>query len=233
MVYRYQAPAGGKPVVPAATGANANQNPRLVPQVTSAKAEQAQAKLVGMGFKVNTVFVDTPDQTRNGYVAQQTPAAGQQAQPGSIVTLQVYRFKNQMVAMPQVTAVKAEQAQGKLVGMGFKVSTAFIDTPDQSRNGYVAQQTPAAGQQVQPGSTVALQVYRFKNQMVAVPQVTAVKAEQAQGQLAGMGFKVSTTFVDTPDQSRNGVVAKQTPAAGQQAQPGSVVSLQVYRAKAK
>jgi len=220
--YRYQ---------PGQQPAAVNQSPpyRIVPQITNTRADQAQSVLLRQGFKASISYVDTPDQRRNGYVYRQSPPAGQKVAPGATVTLAVYRFKTSTVQVPQVTSAKADQAQAMLTRAGFQVGIGYVDTPDRSRDGIVARQSPPAGQKVASGSRVMLQVYRFASTPVAVPAVTNAPVESGRSALMAKGFTVSITYVDTPDQRLNGIIASQNPLAGQKPSPGSVVRLQVYR----
>jgi serine/threonine-protein kinase len=133
--------------------------------------------------------------------------------------------------VPSVVGAKAQDANRALLGKGFKVSTSFIDTPVKEHDGIVVKQDPAPGQKVNPGSVVRLAVNRFKDKPVDVPMVTNTPAQQASSLLLRQGFKVSSTYIDTPMKEKDGYISKQNPPAGQKANPGTVVRLEVYRFK--
>lgn len=219
IVYRYQQPPAAKPAVPNVVGKDL------------AAAGQDIGKA---GYKMASQETQTNSKDMHNKVYAQNPPAGAAAPAGSEVKVSVYRFTDpgqSQPVVPQVVGARAQDANQALLGKGFKVSTAYIDTPVKEHDGIVVRQDPAPGQKVNPGTVVKLAVNRFKNQPIAVPMVTNTSAQQATSMLLSQGFKVSSTYVDTPMKEKNGYVSKQTPAAGQKANPGTVITLEVYRFK--
>jgi len=64
-----------------------------VPDVTSQDEESAKAQLEDAGFKAKPERVDTLDPCLDGFVTDQDPAGGTDAEPGSHVTIFVGRYK--------------------------------------------------------------------------------------------------------------------------------------------
>jgi len=202
-----------------------------VPNATGMKVETARQVLEKQGWSVGVQDRPVADSRQAGMVLQQAPPPGTQVQQkNQLVTLYVGKAQ-EAVQVPQVVGARANDANQALLGKGFKVNSTYIETQVKEHDGFVVKQDPAAGQKVNPGTVVTLAVNRFKDQPVAVPMVTNASAQQATSMLLSKGFKVSSTYIDTPMKEKNGYVNKQNPPAGQTANPGTVVTLEVYRFK--
>ena len=142
--------------------------------------------------------------------------------------------------VPNVVGMSVYNAAMALGKAKLTSNLQTVVTANQRDNNQVFKQSPSAGTTVNAGTRVQLFAYRYQpgqqpaagNQSAPyriVPQITNTRADQAQSVLLRQGFKASISYVDTPDQRRNGYVFKQSPPAGQKAAPGSAVTLQVYR----
>jgi serine/threonine-protein kinase len=154
-------------------------------------------------------------------VISSTPSTGTTADRGTTVDLSVSKGAKP-VKVPGVVGKTVDEARGILVGAGLKVNTTD-DTTSTKDPDTVTGQNPSAGSQVKPGSTVTLKVAKA----VEVPDVTDLKQADAEKQLRDAGFQVKVRTQDTADQSQDGVVLDQAPAAGEQRKRGSTVRLRV------
>jgi serine/threonine-protein kinase len=68
-----------------------------VPDVTSQDEESAKAQLQDAGFKPKVQHADTDDPCLDGFVTDQDPAGGSEAEPGSDVTIFVGRYKGDQI----------------------------------------------------------------------------------------------------------------------------------------
>jgi serine/threonine-protein kinase len=68
-----------------------------VPDVTSQDEESAKAQLQDAGFKAHSERTDTDDPCLDGFVIDQDPAGGSDAEPGSQVTIFVGRYKGDQI----------------------------------------------------------------------------------------------------------------------------------------
>jgi len=68
-----------------------------VPDVTSQDEESARGQLEDAGFKAKPEQVDTDDPCLDGFVTDQDPAGGTDAEPGSQVTIFVGRYKGDQI----------------------------------------------------------------------------------------------------------------------------------------
>ena len=137
-----------------------------------------------------------------------------------------------MVAVPDVvgdTQAVAEQAITD-AGLTPAVATATTSTTDASLDGTVASQDPASGTQVDPNSTVTITLYEHMAAQVAVPDVVGETEAAARTAIEGAGlvFAVSATTRSTTNQSIDGTVAVQAPAAGTMVDSGSTVTVTLF-----
>jgi beta-lactam-binding protein with PASTA domain len=68
-----------------------------VPDVTSQDEESAKAQLQDAGFKAHSERTDTDDPCLDGFVIDQDPGGGSDAEPGSQVTIFVGRYKGDQI----------------------------------------------------------------------------------------------------------------------------------------
>jgi beta-lactam-binding protein with PASTA domain len=134
------------------------------------------------------------------------------------------------VSVPPLTNMTQAQAQSTLTGLGLNavVNEAPNDTVDK---GLVADQDPAAGTKVDPGTTVTLTVSAGPNK-VRVPDLTGMSKDDATAALEAEGLKVSTTDTVESAAQDAGKVIDTDPAGGATVDKGSSVALHLASGKA-
>ncbi|HEX8159506.1 MAG TPA: PASTA domain-containing protein, partial [Solirubrobacteraceae bacterium] len=145
-----------------------------VPKVVGKNEDDARAALEGAGFRAS---VNSKEDVKSdpGTVLAQSPESGTQLARGSTVAITVAAQPKQ-VAVPDVVGRSQNNATETLSGRGFEVSTdeVAVDTPDQ--DGLVQQQSPAAGEKVDRGSTVTISVGTFDATATTPPPTTTTPA---------------------------------------------------------
>lgn len=126
-----------------------------VPDVTGNDQVAATQTLNNAGFVVQKA-TEANDTVPPGAVIRTDPAAGQKARRGGVVKMVVSSGPTP-VTVPPVVGDKEAQATRTLTGAGLNV--AVVPMPSgPSNDGRVVSQTPAAGMQVDRGSTVTITV---------------------------------------------------------------------------
>jgi serine/threonine-protein kinase len=89
----------------------------------------------------------------------------------------------------------------------------------------VIEQTPAAGQEVEEGSSVT--VFVSNGEVREVPDVTGLPESEAEAELddAGFGVSVRTRSTDQPDE--DGIVLSQAPRGGVERREGATVTITI------
>lgn len=163
----------------------------------------------------------------SGTVLSESPPAGTKVKVGSTVKLTV---SNQTgVIVPSVVGDTEATASNKLGADGLSVTTSSACSAQYPTAGEVSAETPAAGTNVTPKSTVKLTVSSGPCP-VKVPTEKGKTVATAKSTLTGKGFTVATHTTTTVGASCHAAgtdnkVVRQTPAGGSTATPGSTVSL--------
>jgi eukaryotic-like serine/threonine-protein kinase len=196
-----------------------------IPFVRGSPRAEAERRLKTAGFRVD-VRREYNDNVPANRVVETSPSERSRLERGRTVTLVVSRGSRK-VAVPDVVGSSRDDAEALLSGRGLQVSVTEREVTDKDP-GTVLQQTPAAGQQVTKGGTVALVVAKAPPQ-VKVPDVIDQPVDEAVAALKAAGFRVKRRPepVDTPDYDK--VVLDQNPPSGEKRDKGSRVILTVGR----
>jgi beta-lactam-binding protein with PASTA domain len=160
-----------------------------------------------------------------GIVLRTDPGPGRPAERDSAVTLVVSSGPDR-VTVPSVIGETQEDAVSRLREEGLspivreRASSEPVDT--------VIEQTPAAGQEVEEGSSVT--IFVSNGEVREVPDVTGSPQSEAEADLdeAGFGVNVRTRSTDQPDEE--GIVLSQSPRGGVERREGATVTITVGEA---
>jgi serine/threonine-protein kinase len=195
-----------------------------VPSVVGKQLRAAQPALQRAGFKVALSY--RRSQRRSGLVLNESPSGGSQADAGSTVKLTVSRGPG-TVTVPQVRGFTLHRAEAAISRAGLKLGKVQSINDSQYPAGEVSSSSPIAGQPVPPGTKVNLFVSAGPAKR-AVPTVIGDTASAARAALTAAGFAVQSMTV-TSKQSA-GTVISESPQAGTQAAPGSLVTIEIAKA---
>ena len=187
-------------------------------------ATTAKRRLVQLGF--NPLESTSPSTTvAAGRVISVSPQAGTTLPRGSNVSLEISSGP-QRTPVLSVTGRTLADATTLLQAAGFKVTST--ETPSDKPAGTVLGQSPAAGAQAQIGSLVTLTVAKAPDQ-IPVPSVVGQDATAAAQALTAAGLTAKTTDQAVTDQTKDGQVLSQSPAAAAKVKKGTAVTLVVGR----
>lgn len=146
--------------------------------------EEARTELEGDGLTLGEQSTqETQDSSQIGVIISSDPAAGVLVPGGSAVNV-VVGVEPTTVPVPTV-GQDAAQARATLEEAGFQVEETEVDGGGE--RGTVLGTSPAAGQQVSPGSTVTLQLSR--GNQVTVPDLVGLSRDDAVDRLNEAGFR--------------------------------------------
>ena len=134
------------------------------------------------------------------------------------------------VALPDVVGRNESQARTVLEAAGFKVETERRPTRERA-SGMVADQTPAPGTLVTPGTTVLIGVSSGPPRPVVIANTIGLSVDQAARMLQASGLSVDIVVEDPPEGAkvRPGRVWKQSPDAGALVDEGQTVRIWTSR----
>jgi len=158
-----------------------------------------------------------------GIAMRTVPAAGEEVERGERVQLFVSSGPEQ-VEVPDVTGLSRDSAEDLIAEAGLK--SAVEEREAEEPEDDVISQNPAAGTEVDRGTTVTITV-STGIETVSVPNVVGLNRRDAAAQLREAGLVAAPREVDVTDPSQDGVVTDQRPAAGIELEKGKQVVVMV------
>ncbi|HXR12555.1 MAG TPA: PASTA domain-containing protein, partial [Gaiellaceae bacterium] len=193
-----------------------------VPTLKGLKSEDA-IKQLRAAHLVPDVHEITSGATADTVTASDPPA-GQQVAQGTKVRINVSKGPTP-VTVPNVVGETINKATSDLNARGFKVNPTYVASNVPQNQ--VVSQTPGPGP-APPHSTIDLTISQGP-QSVNVPDERTLDVGTATSQLENVGFKVKFSYVAVTDPNQDEIVLDQNPESGNQAKPGSTVTLIVGR----
>ncbi len=190
-----------------------------VPQVNGLTLKAAETDIANAHL-ISVVKTQNSSSTPKGHVISTNPPNGKFVPKNSSVTLLVSTGPGK-VTVPDVRNKQVSAAANTLTGMNLQVREVSVSSTAQS--GLVVRESPPAGTQVNPGSSVTLY---YSSGGVTVPSVVGDPAGTAQQILSQAGFKVDAHTIAGPAGSTPGNVFSQNPSGGT-APSGSTVTIYI------
>ena len=154
---------------------------------------------------------------------EQNPRGGATAEVDSTVTITVGEGPG-TVEVPDVANIMPVQARGILEEVGLRLGSQSTTPSDSVPEGSIVSQSPKAGSEAEPGSSVAVTVSSGPSQ-VTVPDVTGQDWITAAQNLQAAGLSVNRNVtMESSDRPENEVLST-NPEAGTQVPPGTTVTL--------
>lgn len=186
--------------------------PDLVGRTLASQAASLRKLRLGVDSLTERYSAEPP-----GVVLAQKPAAGTQVKPGSMIGVVTSRGPPPRVVVPDVVGVDEAVAHARLAER--KLPFEARESASTQADGVVLAQTPAAGTEVAPGTTVQLRV--SDGSLVEVPALVGESAETAADAIARAGLRGAPETRESP--APPGQVIAQDPRAGSPARRGSTV----------
>jgi serine/threonine-protein kinase len=135
-------------------------NMSKVPDVFNKDKDAAAAAISAAGLNPSISYIQTQDNTLNNKVQYQDPQAGSNIKQGSVVTITVYQYVDNTVAVPSVVGKTQSDAQSALSQAQVSMSVGGTKpTNDSTQDGKVASQDKTGKQQ--KGTTVTVTIYKY------------------------------------------------------------------------
>jgi serine/threonine protein kinase len=199
-----------------------------VPGVAGLSREEATEKLEAAEFEVASENVNSTS-VEAGDVVHSEPSAGEIATHGSTVTIFVSAGPK-LVKVPVLVDKQRRLAVQEIRGRGLTPEVGEEESG--SPVGQVLRQSPSAGKELEPGSTVQIVVSsgREKKKM---PGVVNLERREAVEAVRAAGLTPVVQEEETRNEEKIGLVTRQSPSGGTELTPGSEVTLIVGRRAAK
>ncbi len=131
-----------------------------IPDVVGRSQSTAEAMIKVLGLET-AIEQEYSDDVQIGQIIRVNPEVGTQVEKGSVVTLVVsLGVEDKKVSVPSVINKTPDAAKEELNNLGIQVNTESTDTAAEGiEDGKVAEQSIAAGTEVEPGTTITLKIY--------------------------------------------------------------------------
>jgi eukaryotic-like serine/threonine-protein kinase len=196
-----------------------------VPSTAGLTQEEATKKLEKAGFGVQVEAVNS-DTVEKGLVIHSDPSGGETATRGSEVTLTVSSGPK-LAKVPVLVGAQRSLAVQQIRGRGLVASVS--EEESSAPAGQVIRQSPNAGSEVGPGSTVAIVVSKGVAK-ATVPNVIGQLRAEAVTALREAGLKPTVSEQETEVAEKVGRVVDQFPPPGSEVESGAAVTVIVGKA---
>jgi eukaryotic-like serine/threonine-protein kinase len=211
-----------KPAVDLTVSAGPGQG--KVPSTSGLTEATAKKKLEEAGFDVAVQRVFSAA-VEEGLVIHSEPGGGSTATHGSTVTVFVSRGVKK-VKVPVLVGSQRRVAVQQIRGRGLEASVS--EEESSSPAGQVIRQSPSAGSEVEPGSTVSIVVSKGEKEEVAkVPNVIGKLRREAVEAVRAAGLTPAVEEEETEVPSQVGRVLDQFPPPRTELEPGATVTIVV------
>ncbi|MDA2806510.1 Stk1 family PASTA domain-containing Ser/Thr kinase [Nocardiopsis suaedae] len=209
-------------------GGGGDEPTRLsVPDVAGESFADAEQALRDEGFTGDISQESEPSEDYDeDQVTRTDPEAGEEADADAGITVYVSSGP-EAVQVPSLEGMSEDDARQTLQDRGFTVGQVTREESDQYDEGLVVRSSPGSGESAAPGSAVDLVVSEGAGQ-VQVPDLSGRTQEEAAQLLADEGLNSSFQQADS-DEAEPGRVIAQDPAAGQEVDPGTLVTVTIAR----
>jgi len=197
------------------------RNPVAVPLLVGQHVNRATAALDDRNLQYEVIEEASLEQPEF-YVFQQDPQEGTRIDPQTGVVKLWVSTGPPMTEVPGVVGKTRDEAVAELKDANLEPRVFEINSGAPANT--VTAQSPRAGEEVEEGTTVRINVSKGPRP-IGVPNVVGLTFDQANATLQAAGFNVSREDVES-DQP-GGVVVAQEPDAGETAARGSTVTVQV------
>jgi eukaryotic-like serine/threonine-protein kinase len=201
-----------------------------VPTTAGESEEEATKKLEAAGFEVAVQRVNSSS-VEEGLVVHSEPKSGATATKGSTVTLFVSRGPK-LIKVPVLVGSQRKAAVESIRSRG--LTPSVTEEENSAAKGQVINQSPSAGSEVEPGSTISIVVSSGeKEELAKVPSVIGKERREAVEAIRAAGLAPNVEEEETEVPSQVGRVIDQFPPPAKQVEPGSSVTIVVGKKAAE
>ena len=199
-----------------------------VPSTAGLSQEEATELLEEAGFKVQVETANSSE-VEEGLVIHSEPSGGNTATHGSDVTLTVSGGPK-LAKVPVLVGTQRSVAVQQIRGRGLAASVS--EESSASPAGQVIRQSPSAGAEIDPGSTVSIVVSKGVERS-AVPNVIGQLRAEAVSAVREAGLVAAVQEQETEVPSQIGRVTDQFPPPGSKVDGGAEVTIVVGKRAAE
>jgi serine/threonine-protein kinase len=196
-----------------------------VPPLAGLSPEQARGILEPRGLLLVLEGERVDDHVAPGTISEQKPLGGSRLQRGAAVHASLARA-GAPPSVPNIVGQPIELARAALVQARLRLGATKEAPSDVVARGLVLSTSPPVGSETKADTLVDV-VLSSGPATQAVPSVIGKRLSTAKDILSKAGFGVGSSKYGSSDDYDEGVVIRQSPAAGSQASPGVKIDLTI------
>lgn len=198
----------------------------LVPYVVGLSYERAKEELNDLGLDIQVGDEVISSEYEEGKVVSQDPAFETQVKEGMIVTVSISKGVR-AGTVPKITGISYEDALFLIQKYGFQAAPK-VTRKDSAPKGIVISQSPEAGEEAKPGTTISYVVSEGKaEEETIMPTLVGKSIEEAETALEEAGLKRGDIELEKSEEHPKDTVMWQQYPAGNAIAKGATVKLKV------
>ncbi len=182
----------------------------VVPSVLNKALGEAMNKAEDYGFVIDIAEYVPSSQVGQGLILSQSPGAGQNAKPGSAISVTVSAGPD-IPSVPSLLGKTYDEAVAALTEAGLRVGTISYRVSDVAI-GYVCAQTPSAGTELARDGEVNISISATAMNISRMPSLLSMSLTDALAALNDMGFAHIFLRYEGKDGSSSATVLRQQPS---------------------
>lgn len=177
-----------------------------VPDLKNATKDAAVQQIEKAGYEVGEITEDYDSSVVAGRVCKQDPEAGKSAEKGTKINIVISKGTKKGT-IPDLSNMTSEQAEKAITDAGLKAQYAGNESSSATKD-TVSRQDPAAGKEVDEGTTVKYWISTGP-ESVSVPNVVGMSQSEAKSKIESAGLKIDIQPGGYSSQYDEGVVMTQ------------------------
>ncbi len=197
-----------------------------VPDLTGQTVEEAKANLESLGLSLEEGDKVYDSEHEAGLIVSQSPDAEANVKKGRIITVSISKGAKEG-AVPNLIGKSYEDAVFLIEKYGFKVGNVTIGESSMPKDTVISQ-TPDAGDETKPGTTIKFVVSNGVEEGKAImPKLIGLTLEKAKEELAAKGLEIGTIGEEMSDEYPKGQILWQQIGAGESVDEGSTINVKL------
>lgn len=195
------------------------------PNLTGMTLAEAQENAKALDLKIAEGDEVISEEVEKGRIVSQDPAPGEKIKTGSTITVNVSKGLGDG-SVPDLKGKNESELKAYLEAAGFKLGKVTTQASDKPK-GYVLQQDPAAGTEVEKGTEINVVVSDASLAKATVPSLIGKDINGAKSALSAAGLKLGKVVYEYNNNYPAGQVMWQEYDSNAQVQKGASVKVKV------
>ena len=197
------------------------------PSFVGMTLEQAQNAAEKYDLKIEEGDEVISEDIEKGCIVSQDPKEGEDIKTGSTIIVNISKGLGEG-SVPDLLGKNESELEAYLDAAGFKLGSVTTEASDQQK-GYVLNQSPKAGEEVEKGTAIDVVVSDGSLAKVTVPSLIGQSESSASSLLKNAGLKLGSVSREYNSKYSEGTVIWQQYDANSQLTKGSKVSVKVSK----